>query len=62
MRDVHSKLLQLIADGLQIKEAAADLGMSVQVAKNHLYQIRELMGADTTTQAVAMAIRRQLIT
>lgn len=53
--------LQAIADGLTAVEAAEQWGVSHQAVKNELRLIRQILGADTTAQAVAMGLRRGFI-
>lgn len=55
------KLLQAVADGKSAKDWAAERGRSYQATRNILRLAREALGAETTPQAVAMAIRRGLI-
>ena len=54
-------LLQAIADGLNLVSVAAHFHLTHGTVKSQLYIIRTVLGADTTEQAVAMAIRRGLI-
>jgi DNA-binding NarL/FixJ family response regulator len=54
-------ILQLLADGLQTKQIAAELSTSQETVKNDMMILRNELGADTTAQAVAMGLRRGLI-
>lgn len=55
------ELLQLLADGKTIEQAANELGWQEQTAKNCISKIRHKLDAETTAHAVAAAIRRELI-
>jgi DNA-binding NarL/FixJ family response regulator len=54
-------ILQNLADGVTMEQTAKDVRLSYNTLKNHTKAIRETMGADTTIQAVTMALRRGLI-
>lgn len=54
-------LLQAIADGKRVKDWAAERKRSYHATRNILLLARQALGADTTAQAVAMALRRGLI-
>jgi DNA-binding CsgD family transcriptional regulator len=56
------KILELAADGLYYNEMSAEVGHPHQVIKNLSRKMFIKMGADNITQAVAMAIRRKIIT
>jgi two-component system NarL family response regulator len=55
------RILQLLADGNSFIYVARELGKSEQMIKNYMVQIRAKLGADNTTHAVAMALRRKMI-
>ena len=50
--------LQRLADGVRLSDLPA---RSEQVAKNRVMRIRWFLQAETTTQAVAIALRRGII-
>jgi DNA-binding NarL/FixJ family response regulator len=54
-------ILQKVADGLRYADIAAERGTTMQTVKNQAQKILELLGADTISQAVAMGLRRGLI-
>ncbi len=54
-------ILQALADGEKLKQIAATVNRSPKSMKNRMIRIREILGADTTGQAIAMALRRSLI-
>ena len=58
---LHIQILQTLADGVTVEQTAKDVKLSYHTLKNYTKTIRETMGADTTIQAVAMALRRGLI-
>jgi DNA-binding CsgD family transcriptional regulator len=53
--------LEQAARGLSAKEAATELGLSVHTIKSERAGARVVLGARSTTEAVAVAIRRGLI-
>lgn len=55
------QVLELLASGLRIKQAADRLGISYGTAKQHSEAALARLGARTTEQAVAIAIRGGLI-
>ena len=57
-RDV--RLLQGLADGEELQMLAKSFA-SYQMCKNRLARIRDILGADSTCQAIAMAVRRKII-
>ena len=57
----QARVLELAAAGLQRNQIAAAMGISEETVKNHLSRARFRLGAQTTTQAVATALRRGLI-
>lgn len=54
-------VLQLAADGENIKSAAEHLGLSPRYVKNVRKHIIAKLGADNITHAVAQGLRRRLI-
>lgn len=55
------EILQKIADGWTGPAIAEDRGRAVDTVKHQCMQIRDVLGAETISQAVAMGIRRGLI-
>lgn len=55
------QILELLASGLRIKQAADRLGISYGTAKLHSEAALARLGARTSEQAVAIAIRGGLI-
>lgn len=54
--------LQLAADGLRYKDVAFELNLSPTYIKNVFSLAEQKLGADTVAHAVAMALRRKIIT
>ncbi len=54
-------LLQALADGETIASVAPRFKMKPGSLKMRLHRLRDQLGADTSIQAVAMALRRKLI-
>lgn len=67
MRDVDTvrpherRVLQAIADGRTVLEAARELRLSYETVRSYLKMARARLGAANTTQAVALAWRQGLI-
>lgn len=66
--DAHARLtprqrqvLQLVAEGRTMKQAAALLHLSRRTVEAHKYQIMELLGAHSTAELVQHAIRLGLV-
>jgi DNA-binding CsgD family transcriptional regulator len=55
------QILRLKARGLTSAQAAAELGIGYETVKSHLRTARSKLGADTTAQAIAVAISLDLI-
>ena len=55
------EILQLLADGLALRDIASHVGNTYETTKNSVHAIRVYLGADTNCQAVAMGLRRGLI-
>jgi DNA-binding NarL/FixJ family response regulator len=55
------EVLQLIAEGRTMKEAAAVLGISPRTAESHKYEIMQVLGIQTTAELVHYALRNRLI-
>ena len=54
-------VLTLLAQGLQLEEIAARLGIGSETVRTHVRKASERLGAANRTHAVAIAIRRKLI-
>jgi len=54
-------VLRLIAQGLTMKQAAADLGISTRTAESHKYEMMEALGVETTADLIKYAIKLGLI-
>ena len=54
-------ILKSAADGLSYVQIANRCGVCRNTIKNHCSRIREKLGADNTTHAVAIALRRGII-
>ena len=54
-------VLRLLADGLSNEEIGAKLFISAETVRTHIRKAMGKLGADTRTQAVARALRDQLI-
>jgi DNA-binding CsgD family transcriptional regulator len=57
----EKQVLQLLADGYDCRASAKKLKLSYDYIKVLMKRSREVLGADSSTQAVAMAIRRGII-
>ena len=55
------EVLILLAQGLQLDEIAARLGIGSETVRTHVRKAGERLGAANRTHAVAIAIRRKLI-
>jgi DNA-binding NarL/FixJ family response regulator len=56
------EVLRLLADGLSNEEIGKRLYISAETVRTHVRKAMEKLEADTRTQAVATALRQQLIT
>jgi DNA-binding NarL/FixJ family response regulator len=54
-------VLRLIAQGLTMKEAASELGISTRTAESHKYEMMEALGVETTADLIKYAIKLGLI-
>lgn len=61
MTPSQRKVLELSASGMLNQDIADQLGISRRTVEAHLSAAREDLGAKTTTQAVAEAIRKGII-
>jgi DNA-binding NarL/FixJ family response regulator len=55
------EILQMYADGVHTERVAEALGLSPETIRTHTKRILAKLGANTRTQAVAIAVRHQLI-
>lgn len=55
------EVLQLIAEGMTMKEVAKVLEISPRTAESHKYDIMQILGVDTTAELVQYAMRSRLI-
>jgi len=55
------EVLRLLADGLANEAIGTELGISVETVRTHIRKAMDKLDADTRTQAVARALRDQLI-
>jgi DNA-binding NarL/FixJ family response regulator len=61
LSDREIEVLRLVADGLDTREVALRLDLSVHTVRNHLQSCIRKLGVHSKTQAVAAAIRRGII-
>ena len=54
----ENEVLQCVANGLQNKEVAQKLGISVATARNHVHNILEKLEVHSKLEAVSLAFRR----
>lgn len=54
------EVLQLIAEGRTMKEAAAILNISPRTAESHKYEIMQALGVKTTAELIQYAIRARM--
>ncbi len=57
----HTQILQYVADGLSVQEAAQRLGITPKTVNNHLGAVYRRLGVENLTQAVLQAIRAGLV-
>jgi len=55
------EVLQLLAEGKTMKEAAALMGISTRTAESHKYEIMRQLGVETTAQLIRYAVRIKLV-
>jgi len=55
------EVLQLLAEGLVMKQVAAELGLSTRTVAHHKYKIMEEQGIDSNAGLVQLAIEEKLI-
>jgi DNA-binding NarL/FixJ family response regulator len=57
----EAEVLTLLAEGLSYDEIASQLGLRAETVRTHMRRAAERLGAATRTQAVAAALRGELI-
>jgi DNA-binding CsgD family transcriptional regulator len=57
----HAQILQFVAEGLSVQEAATRLGITSKTVNNHLGAVYRRLGVENLTQAVLHAIRAGMI-
>jgi DNA-binding NarL/FixJ family response regulator len=55
------EVLQLLAEGKTMKEAAALMGISTRTAESHKYEIMRQLGVETTAELIRYAVRIKLV-
>jgi DNA-binding NarL/FixJ family response regulator len=55
------EVLQLLAEGKTMKEAAALMGISTRTAESHKYEIMRQLGVQTTAELIRYAVRIKLV-
>jgi DNA-binding NarL/FixJ family response regulator len=55
------EVLQLLAEGKTMKEAAALMGISTRTAESHKYEIMRQLGVQTTADLIRYAVRIKLV-
>ena len=58
LTDKERRLVQALASGLTIKEAAVVLGVTFHTARVEVRRVRRMLQAKTNAHAVAVAMRR----
>ena len=56
------EVLQLVADGMRMKEIASKLGLSTRTVETHKYEIMRILGVDSTAALVRYALEHGLVT
>jgi DNA-binding NarL/FixJ family response regulator len=62
LTDRQREVLQLLAEGKQVKEVAALLGVSSKTVEFHKYRIMQLLGARTVADLTRYAVRHGMVT
>lgn len=62
LNDRQIRVLQLLIEGNNISQIADELSLSRRMVDVYIHQIKAALGATTREQAVAIAIKRKLIT
>lgn len=61
MNERRLQILELLANGREQKQVSADLKLTRSNLDKELDRIRILLGAETTTHAVAIVVKRGLV-
>src|SRR5258706_7396836 len=61
LRPMDIEWLTMLSNGYHVKELATASNVSEQIVKNRLQSVRQFMRVETTTHAVAEAIRQGII-
>jgi DNA-binding NarL/FixJ family response regulator len=56
LSDGQRQLLALVADGLTVREAASELGVTSRTAHRHLAAARRLLGVESNAAAIVAAL------
>ena len=57
----QSEVVQLLADGKTMKEAAALMGISARTAESHKYEVMRQLGLTSTAALIRYALRSKLV-
>ena len=57
----QSEVVQLLADGKTMKEAAALMGISARTAESHKYEVMRQLGLTSTAELISYAVRVKLV-
>ena len=55
------EVLQLVAEGLTMKEIAATLDISARTVESHKYELMQKLGVKTTAELIQYAIKRSIV-
>lgn len=55
------EVLRLLVRGLSYREAAAELGISVDTVRSHVRKLYRKLGVNSATQAAVVALRLRLV-
>lgn len=55
------QILQLLAEGLSAKQAAARLGISRRTVETHKYRIMKVVGAETSAELIRFAVEKGIV-
>lgn len=61
LRPMDIEWLSMLSNGFHVKELATASNVSEQIVKNRLQSVRQFMRVETTTHAVAEALRKGII-
>jgi DNA-binding CsgD family transcriptional regulator len=57
----EKEILRLVASGLQNKEIAREIGISVATVRNHVHNILQKLGVHSKLEAISLAFRRNWV-